>query len=203
MLICYVFQVFSCAPCERKQIYNLTFRPKEIQMMDYILELVDKVEDKDLKEEEEDTYDFSDDDEYIDEEEQDEEEKELEVDTEDEQESAKEERKQPSFPLPSRPILTLSEALFQLSMMFWTYQDPARDMTSSVLVHFTAVLSIHRHSLAYRSTYNSTSGFASLIWIGQLLFLEYALPLYTYTTLPISWPARNTYLSQRERLEAI
>jgi hypothetical protein len=179
-------------------------------MMDYILELVDlvediKAEDEDLEEEEggDDYYDDDDDD---DEEEQEEEDKEVEDDKEDEQEEDEEEeaeREQSGFTLLSGPMLKLSEALFQLSMMFWTHQDPAGDMTSSILVHFTAVLGIHRHSLAYRSAYNSTSGLAYLMWIGRLLFLEYALPLCPYTTLPISWPARNTYPCQRERLEAI
>jgi hypothetical protein len=76
-------------------------------------------------------------------------------------------------------------------------------MASLILLHFTAVLGIHRYSLAYRPAYNSTPGLARLMWIGRLLFLEYALPLRAYTTLPIPWPARHTYLSQIDRLEAI
>lgn len=88
-------------------------------------------------------------------------------------------------------------------MMVWTYQDLAGDITSSILIHFTAVLGIHPHSLAYRSAYNSTSGFARLMWIGRLLFLEYALPLHAYATLPFPWPARHTFSPQFERLEAI
>jgi hypothetical protein len=195
-LICYVFRVLACAPRERKQIYNLTFRPQEIQMMDYILALLEEVEEGVEAEEddpEDDEWDYndeegeegggychggSDDDE-------DEEESGEEGD-EDEEEGGRDEledggeREQSGYTLPSGPMLKLSEALFQLSMMFWTYQDPAGEMATSILVHFTAVLGIHRHSLAYRSAYNSTSGFARLTWIGRLLFLEYALPLHAY-----------------------
>jgi hypothetical protein len=173
-------------------------------MMDYILELLEEVEDieakdEDLEEEKEydeeeeeeeddrdDYYDDNDDNDDNDNNDEDEEQDEVEEDTKDEQEEDKEEeREQSGFTLLSRPMLKLSEALFQLSMMFWTHQNLVRDMTSSILVHFTAVLTIYRHSLAYRSAYNSTSGFAHLMWIGRLLFLEYALPLYTYTTSPI------------------
>jgi hypothetical protein len=160
-------------------------------MMDYILALLEEVEDieaedEDLEEEKEYDDDEENEDDYYDdnngEEEEQDEEKEAEDDTKDEQEEDAE-REQSGFTLPSRAMLNLSEALFQLSMMFWTHQGPAGDMTSSILVHFTAVLGIHRHSLAYRSAYNLTSGFAYLMWIGRLLFLEYALPLYTYATL--------------------
>ncbi|KAH6977710.1 hypothetical protein EDB80DRAFT_549378, partial [Ilyonectria destructans] len=72
------------------------------------------------------------------------------------------------------------EALFQLSMMFWTTRDPAGNMPSSVLIYYTAVMGIQRHSLNYNSTHNSTSGPSALIWVGRLLFLEYALPVYSY-----------------------
>ena len=75
----------------------------------------------------------------------------------------KEESSQFRFTLPARLYLELSEALFQLSMIFWTYRDLARDITSLVLIHFIAVQGIHRHSLAYKSAYNSTSGFSRLI----------------------------------------
>jgi hypothetical protein len=124
---------------------------------------------------------------------------EVEVEVEDEEEEIEES----SFTLPSGSRLELSETLFQLLMMFWTYQDPAGDMASSALIHFTAVLGVHRRSLAYRLAYNSTSEFVSLMWIGQLLFLEYALPLHTYATLPIRWPARSAYPSQADRLDAL
>jgi hypothetical protein len=158
----------------------LKFQPEEIQMMDYILSLVETVEEEEEGEEQEDEEDEE---EGKDEEGEDEEEEEDEED-EEEGEDIEEEIEESSFTLPSRSRLKLSEALFQLSMMFWTYQDPAGDMASSAVIHFTAVLGVHRRSLAYRSAYNLTSGFASLMWIGRLLFLEYALPLYTYATLP-------------------
>jgi hypothetical protein len=133
MFICYIFRVSACSPRERKQTYSLKFRPEEIQMMDYILELLEGVEDteaedEDLEEEkeydeeeeeeEDDRDDYYDDNDDNDEdEEQDEAEKEAEEDTKDEQEE-EEEREQSGFTLPSGPMLKLSEALFQLSMMF-------------------------------------------------------------------------------------
>ncbi|KAH7111678.1 hypothetical protein B0J13DRAFT_659885, partial [Dactylonectria estremocensis] len=99
--------------------------------------------------------------------------------------------------------LHLSEAIFQLSMMFWTHRDPAGDMSSSVLIHYTAVMGIQRDSLAYYSAYNSTPKLAALMWVGRLLFLEYALPVYTYDTLAFPWPCRTSYLSQPDRLDSI
>jgi hypothetical protein len=95
---------------ERKQVYNLKFRPKEIQMMDYILALLEEVEDVGVEEEDTEEDGEGEDDDGEEDGEED----------EDEQEGD-EERDQPSFPLPSGPSLKLSEALFQLSMMFWTY----------------------------------------------------------------------------------
>jgi hypothetical protein len=108
-----------------------------------------------------------------------------------------------SFILPSKPQLQLSEALFQLSIMFWAHRDLARDMASSTLIHFIGVLGIHRHSLAYKSADNLTPHFSRLILLSRLLFLEYALPLYPYTTLAYPWPAQNTYPDQAGRLEEI
>ncbi|KAK2684445.1 hypothetical protein QWA68_016996 [Fusarium oxysporum] len=107
------------------------------------------------------------------------------------------------FSLPNGNWLRLSEALFQLSMMFWTYQDPAGNMSSSTIIHFTAIIGIRQQSLAFRSAHNSTSELAGLIWIGRLLFLEYALPVYRYSTLIYEWPRRDHYPSQPDRLDAI
>jgi hypothetical protein len=41
------------------------------------------------------------------------------------------------------------------------------------------------------------------MWIGRLLFLEYALPIYSYATLAYEWPCRDHYPSQPDRLDAI
>jgi hypothetical protein len=76
-------------------------------------------------------------------------------------------------------------------------------MSSSVLIHFVGVLGIHIGSLVYKSAYNSTSTLSALIWLGRLFFLEYALLLYPYTTLPCPWPSRKTYPNQADRLEEI
>ncbi|KAH7194982.1 hypothetical protein DER44DRAFT_815616 [Fusarium oxysporum] len=105
--------------------------------------------------------------------------------------------------LPTGYWLRLSEALFQLSMMFWTHQDPAGNMSSSAIIHYTAVMGIQRRTLAFNPAHNSTSELAGLIWIGWLLFLEYALPVYSYATLAYEWPCRDHYPSQPDRPDAI
>ncbi|KJZ70143.1 hypothetical protein HIM_10450 [Hirsutella minnesotensis 3608] len=92
-----------------------------------------------------------------------------------------------SISLPHGTRLELAEALFQLSMMFWTHQCQTGVLDSSALVHFTAVMGIHRTSLAYRSAYNYTPSLAAL----------------TYDTLVYVWPARDAYPSQPERLQGI
>jgi hypothetical protein len=205
--ICYIFRVLACKPLYRKQIYNLQFRPKEIQMMNYILSLLEEediVFEKEKKEDDEEEDDEEDDDEEDDDEEDDDEEDDEENDDEEDyDDEGEEDEEESNFTLPSGSDLELSEALFQLSMMFWTHQDSAGDMTSSVLVHFIAVLGVHRHSLAYKTAYNSTPELSRFVWIGRLLFLEYALPLHAYTTLALPWPARDTYQSQIDRFEVI
>jgi hypothetical protein len=105
--------------------------------------------------------------------------------------------------LPTGQDLQLSEALFQLSMIFWTLQCRTGNIAASMLVHFTAVRSIHRHSLAYKSAHNYTPDLSKLVWIGRLLFLEYALPIHPYKTLRFPWPARDTYPDQASWLNEI
>ncbi|KAJ6439190.1 hypothetical protein O9K51_08602 [Purpureocillium lavendulum] len=92
-----------------------------------------------------------------------------------------------SISLPHGTRLELAEALFQPSMIFWTHQCQTGVLDSSALVHFAAVMGIHRTSLAYRSAYNYTPSLAAVI----------------YDTLVYVWPPRNTYSSQPERLQAI
>lgn len=108
-----------------------------------------------------------------------------------------------NFQLPRGFRLELSEALLQLSMMFWTYQSQDGTMASSTIVHFAAVLGIHPSSLAYRSAYDYTPDLAALVWVGRLLFLEYSLPRFSYDILVYRWPCRAEYPSRPERLEAI
>lgn len=76
-------------------------------------------------------------------------------------------------------------------------------MTASVLIHYTAIRGIHRQSLAYKTAYNYTPDLSKLIWIGRLLFLEYALPLRPYKTLCYPWPSRDTYPDPASRLDDI
>jgi hypothetical protein len=99
--------------------------------------------------------------------------------------------------------LRLPEALFQLTMAFWTFLERSGNMKVSALVNFAAIRGIHRQSLAYKSAYNYTPDLSKLIWIGRLLFLEYALPIRTYDTLAYPWPSRDSYPDQARRLEEI
>ncbi|KAF5655188.1 hypothetical protein FCIRC_13920 [Fusarium circinatum] len=48
------------------------------------------------------------------------------------------------FSLPNGYWLRLSEALFQLSMMFWTHQDLSGNMSSSAIIYYTAVMGIQQ-----------------------------------------------------------
>ncbi|KAH7408849.1 hypothetical protein BKA64DRAFT_540934, partial [Cadophora sp. MPI-SDFR-AT-0126] len=70
-----------------------------------------------------------------------------------------------------------------LSMAFWTFRSTTGDLALSVLMYFTSILSIHRRALTYKSAYSYTLILLALIWISRLLFLKYALSLYTYSTL--------------------
>ncbi|EWZ28675.1 hypothetical protein FOZG_17680 [Fusarium oxysporum Fo47] len=55
-----------------------------------------------------------------------------------------------AFSLPSGLWLHSSKAIFQLSMMFWTYQKPTGDMSASTIIHYTAVLGIQGLSLLHQ-----------------------------------------------------
>jgi len=217
--LCYVFRVLAIRPSQRKRIYGLQLQPDEVRMMEHILSLLDSVGDQ--EESQRNAWEGEDVGEYDMESSEDGSsvfdlgsEADTNVDADSESESGEDSdssfhrqgcigRGGSSFVLPSRGERRLSEALSQLSMMFWTYRDLTGDMTSSTLIHFVGVLGIHRHSLAYKSAYNSTPCFSRLIWLGRLFFLEYALPLYPYTTLAYPWPARNAYPDQAGRLEEI
>ncbi|KAL5611084.1 hypothetical protein FOBRF1_007201 [Fusarium oxysporum] len=198
-LICFVFRVLGFKERQRQQLYNFKLGLKEEKMMHYILFLASQlpsreqghsrrqpVEDDELSHASSDESDGETDFE---------EDASIGIDDSSQYQS--------EFLLPSRPWLELSEALFQLSMMFWTHQDPAGDMSSSVIIYYTAVMGIQRRSMSYYPAHNSTGGLAALMWVGRVLFLEYALPLYSYTTLAYHWPSRDQYHSQPERLEAI
>ncbi|KNB04693.1 hypothetical protein FOXG_19373 [Fusarium oxysporum f. sp. lycopersici 4287] len=198
-LICFVFRVLGFKERQRQQLYNFKLGLKEEKMMHYILFLASQlpsreqghsrrqpVEDDVLSQASSDESDGETDFE---------EDASIGIDDSSQYQS--------EFLLPSRPWLELSEALFQLSMMFWTHQDPAGDMSSSVIIYYTAVMGIQRRSMSYYPAHNSTGGLAALMWVGRALFLEYALPLYSYTTLAYHWSSRDQYHSQPERLEAI
>jgi len=90
----------------------------------------------------------------------------------------------------------------------WRYDSPHYAISPitprlTLIIHFTGVKGIRRHSLAYKSAYNYTPTLSALIWVGRLLFLEYALPLRPYTTLASPWPSRDSLPSHSKRLEQI
>lgn len=215
--LCYVFRVLALRPSQRRRIYNVRFQPGEVQMMVHVLSLLDEIEgcQPDPGEsKDEETAEESSEDDLIGTDIESEGVSDSAADSCSESDASEDSdtssrshrlssRVSSSYTLPSGLQLQLSEALFQLSMMFWTYRDTSGDMASSTLIHFAGVLGIHRHSLAYKSAYNSTPCFAHLIWLGRLLFLEYALPLHPYTTLAYPWPDRNAYPDQAGRLEEI
>ena len=210
--ICFIFRVLRFKARQRQQIYNLRLGSDEEKMMQYILTLVaqlllegggcdlDRLGQEDLAPIDDCNQEYREAD--------DDDDSETDEDADYEEEEHVEEENYPmgdesDFVPPSGSWLQLSEALFQLSMMFWTHRDPAGNMASSALIYYTAVMGIQRESLAYHSANNSTPGLAALIWVGRVLFLEYALPVYRYGTLAYHWPSRDQYPSQPDRLDAI
>ncbi|EXA31287.1 hypothetical protein FOVG_17411 [Fusarium oxysporum f. sp. pisi HDV247] len=198
--LCFVFRVLRFKERQRQELYHFELGLDEERMMYYIVSLVTQLHGSEqayscvrTAEDDESSYASSDE---SDEDSDFEEGTHLGVDN-------NSMRNESEFVLPSRPWLELSEALFQLSMMFWTYRDTAGDMSSSAIIYYTAVMGIQRRSMSYHSAHNSTPGLAALMWIGRSLFLEYALPVYGYSTLAYHWPSRDQYSSQPERLESI
>jgi hypothetical protein len=221
--ICFVFRILQYPPRQRKEVYNLRLGPNEVKMMQHILYLVGQLQlgedghvsdssdssddeprgqdwyrdcDSDIPSGPENTDIDQDFDTTTDED----------VDLGEDEEVGEDQisgYEGSDFCLPSGYWLRLSEALFQLSMMFWTHQDRAGNMSSSAIIHYKAVMRIKQQSLAFHSAHNSTSELAGLIWIGRLLFLEYALPVHSYATLVYEWPCRDHFPSQPDRLDAI
>lgn len=70
----------------------------------------------------------------------------------------------PDLSLPRGTRLELSEAVFQLLIMLWTYPSQDGVMDASTTVHFTAVIGIHRSGLVCRDAYNFNPDLEALIW---------------------------------------
>jgi hypothetical protein len=102
-------------------------------------------------------------------------------------------------PEPS-PSSSISEAVFQLLVMFWTDLSTDGVLEGKAIIHFSGVLGIHLYELAYRTAYDYTPYVSPLLWVGRLIILEYALPVRAYTMLDVPWPARATYTDQGKRL---
>ncbi|EXM13432.1 hypothetical protein FOTG_18113 [Fusarium oxysporum f. sp. vasinfectum 25433] len=223
--ICYMFRVSNFDTHQQREIFNLRLRRDETIMMRHILYLVSLLQREtappdlnsdgasDEEEDEPSDYDDGDRDEDNDGDEEDylTDYEGLEVgnrsneSNEDHDGNRGEDAKDtdPAFSLPPGLWLHLSEAIFQLSMIFWTYQEPTGDMSASAIIHFTAALGIHGSSFAFHSAHASSSRLAALMWIGRLLFLEYAVPVYAYNTLDLAWPCRTAYPSQPDRISFI
>ena len=75
------------------------------------------------------------------------------------------------------------ESVVQLFMTFWTEIPRDADLGSTAIARFSGILGIHPHEFSFRRAYDYTPLLSALIWMGQLLFLEYALPLEAYETL--------------------
>jgi hypothetical protein len=178
--ICDVFRLWATDKRKRETIYGVTFRQVEAGQLNYIwstlLEDVGQstalpqppaytsssTSEGELDEEAETDNDSLVSADELDEGEEEEEEEEDPCAPRHEQEEELPDAAS-EFDLPPGPELQLAEALFQLSMMFWTFQDRSGDMTGSVIIHVTGVCSIHRHSLAYKTAYNCTSDLARLV----------------------------------------
>src|ERR1700689_3004501 len=95
----------------------------------------------------------------------------------------------------------LSEKVFELCVRFLTQVFRQEEEGNSPLIHFCGVLGIDWEKLRFREPGRFTPMLAGLIWVGRLLFLEYALPKRPYTTL--NWPVREYYDDFEWRLEDI
>lgn len=76
-------------------------------------------------------------------------------------------------------------------------------MRESAIVHFTAVMGIQRHALAFKAAYTYTPICSALIWVGRLLLLEHALPLHLYKTLGDNCLPQQIYEDRMKRFEDI
>ncbi|GAB7336841.1 hypothetical protein MBLNU13_g00013t1 [Cladosporium sp. NU13] len=85
-------------------------------------------------------------------------------------------------------------------MTFWTEIPRDADLGSTAIARFSGILGIHPHEFSFRRAYDYTPLLSALIWMGQLLFLEYALPLEAYETLSQRWPARDEYSDMAQHL---
>ncbi|ENH73681.1 hypothetical protein Focb16_v005400 [Fusarium oxysporum f. sp. cubense] len=225
--ICYVFRVQHFQTHQQQDIYNLRLGSDQTIMMRHVLYLVtllqregtnydrnpdegcdgddDERGDSDYEDDDDDEDDRRTDEKHINEYDR--------VETEvhsngndahyDMNDGRNESSINSTFCLSSGLWLHLSEAIFQLSMMFWTYQEPTGDMSASTIIHFTAVLGIKGPSLTFHPAHSSSPKLSALMWIGRLLFLEYAVPVFGYNTLELAWPCRTAYSSQPDRISSI
>jgi hypothetical protein len=78
------------------------------------------------------------------------------------------------------------EQVFELSYMNLTFlSHSGHYQCYCPLVYFVSVLRIHSFNLVYYTAYAFTPSLTGLLWMSQLLLLEYTLPLVPYKTLPL------------------
>jgi hypothetical protein len=208
--ICYVFRVQHFQTHQQQDIYNLRLRRDQTIMMRHVLYLVtllqrevtnydsnpdeecdgddDELTDSDYENDDGDEDDRGRDEKHINE--YDRVETEVHSNGNDAHYDMNDGRDKSyinsTFSLQSGLWLHLSEAIFQLSMMFWTYQEPTGDMSASTIIHYTAVLGIQGPSLTFHPAHSSSPKLSALMRIGRLLFLEYAVPISGYNTLGLA-----------------
>lgn len=102
--------------------------------------------------------------------------------------------------IPATLPTEVGEAVTQLSITFWTEIPRDVDLESTAIARFSGILGIHPYEFSFRRAYDYTPLLSALIWVGQLLFLEYAIPLEVYETSAQRWPARDEYPDMSQRL---
>jgi Orsellinic acid/F9775 biosynthesis cluster protein D len=188
-MLYYCFRTCRLDPQLRQRVYGIQFTDEQERLILEILELLSTHRD------EEDDMDWDPEDDEVD--------GQLWESEEDSDQEVRGGAERSTFeigegdPLPmhTRPIVhqeaggdnRLSEKLFELCITFLTQYCEREDSQKTPLLHFSAVLGIDHRSNKFRRATNYTPFLAGLIWVGQLLTLEYALPLHEYRWL--GWPS--------------
>jgi hypothetical protein len=106
-------------------------------------------------------------------------------------------RRPPCFNIVAKKCI---ETITQLSILFGTKTPKNAVLEGTATVRFSGILGIHPHEYLFRRAHDYTPLLSALIWVDQLLLLEYALPLEAYESLPQHWPARDEYPDMAQRL---
>lgn len=105
--------------------------------------------------------------------------------------------------VPSALPNDIIEATAHLFLTFWTETPKDVDLEKSAIARFSGVLGIHPDEYSFRRAYDYTPFLSALIWVGRVVFLEYALPLKPYESLTQRWPGREEYSDLVQRLRSV